>query len=196
MRVQEPQKPRAREYWRDIPGYGGEYQASTEGRIRRRKPNGSGWDMVEIRENESGRKPGSTVWLRQPDGDWREHGLLRIIAMTWYPEAFRPELDVMHRNGLHADNSARNVLIVERGERMRRQALGWNRRAVYHVDARHGGKILEIYPTASAAAEATGLTPTCVIRHCRGKHKQRRDGTTFRYAARPERKKVQRRGNP
>ena len=33
-------EPTPREYWREIPGFGGLYQASSEGRIRRMMPDG------------------------------------------------------------------------------------------------------------------------------------------------------------
>ena len=177
----EEREPRPTEYWRDVPGYGGEFQASTEGRVRRRTPEG-GWTQLRINENTGGRKVYYTVWLKTPEGKWRERSLLRVIAMTWWPEKYRADLDVVHRNGLHADNSAYNVLFVSRADRMRRQCLGRNRRAVFHIDTRQGGKILDIYPSVAAAAKAVGLTGSTVCQHCRGIHTVRPDGTTFRYA--------------
>ena len=180
-RAETGMPPRAREYWRDVPGYDGEYQASTEGRVRHRTPAG-GWEQVEINDNESGRRRYYSVWLKAPGGRWREHPVLRIVAMTWYPEKVRPGLDVVHRNGLHADNSAYNVAIMTRAERMRLQCSGHTRRAVLHVDARHGGRIIDIYPSLTAAAQAVGLSISGVWRHCAGMSRLRRDGTTFRWA--------------
>ena len=178
-RRKEPEmEPRPREYWRDIPGYDGKYQASTEGRVRRRKKNGQGWEQVRINEFESRRS--ATVYLTPEGGKRKECMLLRIVAMTWWPEKYRPELQVIHKNGLHSDNSAYNCEFVNRADRMRKTCAGIKRRAVYHIGP--NGEILDVYPSGVAAGRAHGLSNTAVCMHCKGQCGPRWDGTTFRYA--------------
>ena len=172
------ERPRPREYWRPVPGYDGMYQCSTEGRIRR-DVNGN-WEIIQPLENASGRKAYYTVWMKRPDGEWEEKSLLRIVARTWYPDRMRPGLDVMHLNGLHSDNSAYNIRFVSRAERMRIQTAGHTRRATVRLD--ETGKVINVYASMQAAADATGWCYATIRRHCHGGCKRLLpDRTTFRF---------------
>lgn len=171
------QKPR--EFWRPVPGYGGKYQCSTEGRVRRILPDGR-VKPVTAYENRKG--PGRsciTVTLRDSDGKAHDYALLRVVALTWYPEKLQPGLQVIPRNGLHADCSAWNIKIVTPAERCRIQAAGRTRRAVRHIGP--NGQLLELYPSMSAAARAAGISVSMVQWCCTGKRNRRRDGSTYRF---------------
>lgn len=179
-------EPRPREYWRSVPGYDGQYQCSTEGRIRRKV--NENWEIVQPMENQGGRKSYYTIWMKRPDGEWEEKSLLRIVAGTWYPDKMKSDLDVIHRNGLHSDNSAYNIKFVSRADRMRIQTAGHTRRATVRVD--HTGKVIAIYASMQAAADATGWNYATIRRHCHGSvQRLLPDNTTFRFSEMPGRKR-------
>ena len=187
----EEREPRPREYWRDIPGWDGKYQASTEGRVRKMLPDGSK-KMVTV-YTRSGNRPKNTVVLRDGMGGTCEKALLRIVAETWYPDLMTPDMQVIPRNGLHADCSAYNVRIVTPAERCRIQAAGKTRRAVMHMGPY--GQLLGLYPSMAAAARETGLSVSAVRLHCIGKSRCRADdGTTYRFADKAEQRKRRGRG--
>lgn len=159
-----PKMPRPPEQWRDVPGYDGRYQASTEGNMRRRLPNGR---MVPVRvyDNRGYRKIYHTVKLTRPDGCRQERPLLRVIAETWYPDQIQGRR-VVHLNGLHSDNSATNVMLMTKEALMRRIGGKTNRKAVIHY---RRGKIVEVYPSIVAACNATGYCTHTIVKRCSGK---------------------------
>ena len=167
----EPPRP---EYWRDIPGYEGKYQASTEGRIRRLHKDGSKQVLKQFVNGSNGKQ--RTVNLYKDDGQAGPANVLRLVALTWYPEQARDSCAV-HRNGLHSDNSVYNIMFLDKVELGKRFG-DVRRKAVCMLD--RSGEVLEIFPSVTAASLATGLARVTIVRHCR--HLGTRplpDGITF-----------------
>ena len=156
--------PRPPERWRDIPGYEGKYQASTEGRIRRIYADGSKLVLKQYERNGTNGKQ-HTVNLYSLDGKQRPSTVLRLVALTWMPEQARTGA-VVHRNGLHSDNSVRNIAILTPKELGTRFG-GVRRKAVCMVDQH--GKVLEIYPSVTAASLDVKVARDTIVRHCEKK---------------------------
>ena len=155
-----PEPPRA-EHWRDIPGYSGKYQASTEGRIRRVYANGRKLVLKAYERNGTNGKQ-HTVNLYRLDGKQVPSTVLRLVALTWMPERAKTG-SVVHRNGLHSDNSIRNIAILT-PEEVGRRFGGVRRKAVCMVNRE--GAVLEIYQSVTAASKATGIARDTIVRHC------------------------------
>lgn len=169
--------PKRPEEWRDIPGYEGIYQASSEGRIRRlyktREPR-----VLKQYQNENMGHRQYIVNLYGPGGP-RQMTVLRLVAMAWFPRRVEGRC-VVHRNGLHSDNRPTNVLIMDDAGLGARYGRMARRKGVCRVDA--AGEIVEVYASMAAASAATGLACQTIRRHCEGqKVKPRPDGTTFRW---------------
>ena len=106
------------ERWRDIPGYEGVYEASTEGRIRTRMGKTTSnarfakrvWKQRILRQktyfNKKGRADARVnLWK---DGVNKTMLVSRLVAMTWV-DGYLPELTVNHRDGNHLNNKADNL---------------------------------------------------------------------------------------
>lgn len=151
------------EIWRDIPGYGGLYQASSEGRIRRLMPSGERRVVKIVPDRGTSRK--QYVVNMYVNGRRYQRTVLRLVALAFYREKVDGMM-VAHRNGLHADNSLRNVQLLTPTEIGNRYA-GHRRRAVCQLDST--GQVVEIYPTMREACEVTGLAKQTIMRHCNHK---------------------------
>ena len=151
----------APERWRDVPGFGGWYQASTEGRIRKRL-DGGGWRMVKIVTGRgySGRTHVVNLYL---DGHNTQTTVQRVVAMTFCPDKMKDDAVVIHRNGCHSDNSLRNLKIITKGQSCKVRHIS-RRRPVMKVN--QDGEPIELYPTIAAACRASGLSKKTIYRHC------------------------------
>ena len=178
MRNRATQQRQAAEVWRDVPGYGGLYQASSEGRVRKRLE-GGGWRMVKIVDGRGygGRHQVVNLYM---DGHNVQTTVLRVVAMAFYPERMIGDAVAVHRNGLHTDNSLRNLMILSNRENGLRRNIS-RRRAVCMIDS--GGEPREIYPSIRAACRATGLAVKTIYRHCNQlPTRPLPDGVTFEWA--------------
>ena len=158
------QEPERTERWREIPELGGKYQASTEGRIRRmyksREPR-----VLKIITNRGSCKNQHVVNITHPDGTQRQYTVLRLVAMAFYPGMTEGK-NVVHRNGLHSDNTPQNVLIINQSITGQRCGSLGRRKGVCLVNG--AGEIMAVYPSVMAASAATGISRETVRKHCNG----------------------------
>lgn len=114
--------------WRDIPGYEGHYQASSDGRIKsleRRGPKSGRqlWERI-LRASTSESHPHPCVVVYAPDGSHRTVTVHRLVAFTFLGPP-PPNHEVCHGDGDPANNNVEN--------------LRWGTRAENIYDAvRHG----------------------------------------------------------
>lgn len=106
------------ENWKDIPGYEGLYQASTEGRIRTcegkitasaRFPTRVWKQRImkqKIHKNKKGRADARVCLWK--DGKEKTHLVSRLVAKTWC-DGYSEGLTVNHKNGQPLDNRAENL---------------------------------------------------------------------------------------
>lgn len=172
----------ANERWRDVPGFDGKYQASTEGRVRQVYPDGS-YRVL----NPFFHKTGSTikritvpyvVRMKEPNGHRTERSVLSIIAKTWLKAP--PGKIAYHKNGITTENDVWNIGFMSRQELGHRFGAASNERCCCKV---RGDTVLEYYRSAKAAAAANYICYDSVLMRCNGKVKApiHADGTTFRW---------------
>lgn len=162
------------ERWRDIPGFDGKYQASTDGRIRRTYKKTPPRILVPYRHHS---RKTHVVKLTYPDGRSVLRSVIWIMGKTFYqlPDG----AVVIHKNGLHTDCTVGNIEICSRKEVGRRFGRLSSSRPVAKVDP--DGKVVEFYPSARAAGRANHMSYQTVLDRCNGKVKRpfALDGTTY-----------------
>lgn len=163
------------EDWRDIPGYGGAYQISPRGEVRSWRWRGNRFAkeprllaQYKRKANRPTPRPIRFVKLTTPDGKSKDWPVLRLMVLTWYggcPEGKVP----YHKNGVLADNSLNNIGFITRRELGKKTGAKAKRVAVKKVDPE--GEVVEIYPSARAAAKANHMSYQTVLDRCHGKVK-------------------------
>lgn len=162
----------APEHWKDVPGFGGRYQVSTMGRARRIYPKSGVVRMkkpyLRQRREKSANRKAYMIKMTYPDGRAVERQLLRVVAETFcdIPDGML----VVHRNGLHSDNSLNNVAFVSRkGIGHTYGRLCGRRRPVCKINK--DGHVVEIYNSARAAGKANHMSYQSVMDRCNNKIK-------------------------
>lgn len=152
--------------WRAIPGYGGVYEASFDGRIRRVwKTRGVTPKVMHQKE----RRGVMSVRLTDAAGRRKEERVHVLVALTWLGE--KPAgMCVYHKNGVRTDNSADNLVYLTRSESGRRSGGMASRRAVLKLDV--DGEVLAVYPSARAAARVEPFSYQSIMNRCNGKIKK------------------------
>lgn len=99
------------ERWKDIPGYDGKYQASTEGNIRRTLKSGQFRSMTPYHKKMKGSQ--RLVVKLTKDGKAKEEIVLSLIARTFLgpvPDGAVP----YHKNGMQSENHINNIAYIHR----------------------------------------------------------------------------------
>lgn len=171
-------------FWRDIPGFNGKYQASRNGDIRRRFASGKVRDMAQFKR--SGPKKEKILRDRlyvklSLDGKSKDVPVLKIMACTWKgnpPKGYVP----YHINRIVTDNRADNIGFISRRE-LGKMTGGTTRRrkTVFKVDKE--GNEVEVYRSAREAAKHNNMSYQTVLDRCNGKAKNEYalDGYTYRF---------------
>lgn len=142
----------APEIWRDIPGYDGRYQASTEGRIRRIWPVSGKTTVCKAYKRERRKKTNSNAWrvhISLPDGRRVERTVISLVAETFCGST--PGRRAVHRNGMSADNSLANIALMTTSQIGKAFGAQAKRRPVVKID--ESGEIIACYPSARIAAK-------------------------------------------
>ena len=152
--------------WRDVPGFDGKYQASTDGVIRRR--DGEQWRTVCPHTRATGEnRRVMKIWLRGGDGKLHDWSVLSVVAMTWAPPP--PGYLVVHRNDLFTENSIENIRYVKAEALPGLYANRARRRGVCKLD--ENGKMVKLYANAQQAAKAEYISYDTLLRQLNGKCK-------------------------
>ena len=163
------------EVWRDVPGYEGKYQVSSEGRVRRLLEDG----RIQMKTPYAIAK-GSHSAFRiglWDGGKVKWFYVLRLVAMAFLPAKTLEGKYVVHRNGLHSDNSLYNIRVMS-PDRCGTRHGGNLRKAVCMVNK--DGDVLEIFPSVSAASIATRHRRETIANRCNQPgFKPLKDGISF-----------------
>lgn len=172
------------DWWRDIPGYDGKYQANRLGEIRRTFPSGVVRGMTPYRK--SGQQHQKILRSRlfvklTKDGHSKEVPLLQIMAATWHGETPKGKVPY-HINDIVTDNRAANIGFIDRRSLGQKTGhMSGKRKTVFKVN--QNGEDVEVYRSAREAARANHMSYQTVLDRCNGKVKNpyALDGYTYRF---------------
>lgn len=171
------------ERWRDIPGYDGWYQISTEGRVRSYRAYGPGNRLEEPRElhprlRNTSHGPYLVVALKVDAKTQRTHTMTRLMAETWLKN-LPPDYIILLKNGNPADVSLSNMVVstrAEQRERARAAMAARNRKPyckklpVVKIDLTL--EVVDAYPSARQAALDTTINRGTIQLYCNHKTKK------------------------
>ena len=116
------------EEWKDIPGYEGLYQASTQGRIRTCEGKVTSnsrfshrvWKQRILKQKCAANSKGRydcrvELWKEKTHKTWL---VSRLIALTWC-DGYKEGYTVNHKNGNMLDNRSENLEWLSRGNNIR-----------------------------------------------------------------------------
>lgn len=172
-----------REIWRDIPGYNGAYQVSTEGSVCKILPGGERMAVKSyVRANRTGKGSSNAVlWvnLTYPDGRRVERAVLRLVAETFL--GITEDQFAVHRNGRRSDVSVRNIKVMSCTEMGRTYGGTYTRRPVVKIDDQ--GEIVACYASAGAAARENYVSRKTVLDRCNRRIRKEfaLDGYSYRW---------------
>lgn len=171
-----------KEEWKDIPGYDGWYQISTEGRVRSyRKGKGhknSRWEDPKVMSPElwRNRKSGSTclrIKLTSPNGKRINRYMTTLMADTWIGPR-KPGYSVCTKNNNPADVRLSNLCIMKTSDITRLKIKGpksfCKKLPVIKID--RSLEVVDAYPSARQAALAAGFDRVTISRYCNREFKQ------------------------
>ena len=160
--MQSRRRRKIEDLWRPIPGFGGMYEASFDGRIRKVK----GMKQGEKKQFLKGKV--FCVRLAVSKTKTKEQRVHVLVARAWLGE--KPQgLCIYHKNGVRTDNFANNLAYVSRSVIGKKTGALASKRAVLKLD--EYGKVLEVFPSARAAAKVEPLSFQAIIDRCNGKVK-------------------------
>ena len=174
--------------WRKIQGYGGAYEVSVMGEVRTYRYRGQRFLKTPRLMQQYTKKPRGKarrsgrcyVKLTDENGKAKEVPMLKIMVETWCGGG-PPEKVPYHKNGDLTDHCLNNIGFTTREALGKMTGAKAKRRPVAKIDQR--GEIVEVYPSARAAARANNMSYQTVIDRCHGKVKQpyALDGHTYKY---------------
>lgn len=178
-------------WWRNVCGYGGKYQVSRHGEVRRVYKSGLVRDMSAY--TKSGKQFRSRLFVKlTKDGRSKEEPLLQIVAAAWRGPT-PPGKVPYHINGNVTDNRADNIGFIDRQTLGKRTgSMADTRSIVFMVD--RDGNAVEVYRSAREAAKANFISYQAVLDRCHNKVKNpyALNGYTFHFEEKPHRKKAKR----
>lgn len=159
------------ERWRDVPGFNGLYQASTEGRIRRCWPKRGRYTMCTPytkKAHKSANSKALRVKMKTPDGKWVERPVLKIVAATFFnvPDG----MVAVHINGCREDNAINNIALMPHKQIGVKYGVRSCRRPVIKIGP--DGEVLEAYKSAREAGRQNYLSYQAVMDRCNRKRKR------------------------
>ena len=153
------------EKWKDIPGYDGIYEASSDGRIRTCAGKTTSnakypvrvWKQRELKQkiypNNKGRSDARVnLWKDGKEKTWL---VSRLVALTWC-EGYAPDLTVNHKDGNPLNNKAENLEWITLEDNIRHgHETGLYRKTQIPVVVVNGADIT-MYQSLAEASRALG----------------------------------------
>lgn len=154
------------EKWRDIPGYGGEYQASTEGNVRKvYLQSGKTRILKPYMRERCGRtrkQRALKVRLMDKAGHRVERTVISIVAQTFMD--VHEGMVAAHRNGLQEDNCVNNIVLLSRKALGKKYGAQSKRRPVVKITP--DGECVEFYSSARHAARENNYSYQAIMDRC------------------------------
>ena len=175
------------ETWKDIPGYNGKYQCDREGNFRRVYKSGKTRPIIPYRKN--GTRNKIVVHLTDDNGKTSQRLVIGIMAITFLGPA-PPGCVPYHKNGALTENHINNIAYIKRKELGKITGQKSRRKPVAKIN--DSGNIVEVYPSARAAARDNFMSYQTVIDRCNGKVKSAFAPDGFAYAWEDDEKSIAR----
>lgn len=175
------------ETWKDIPGYNGKYQCDREGNFRRVYKSGKTRPIRPYRKN--GTRNKIVVHLTDDNGKTSQMLVIGIMAITFLGPA-PPGCVPHHKNGALTENHINNIAYINRKELGKITGQKSRRKPVAKIN--DSGNIVEVYPSARAAARDNFMSYQTVIDRCNGKVKSAFAPDGFAYAWEDDEKSIAR----
>ena len=175
------------ETWKDIPGYNGKYQCDREGNFRRVYKSGKTRPIRPYRKN--GMRNKIVVHLTDDNGKTSQRLVIGIMAITFLGPA-PPGCVPYHKNGALTENHINNIAYINRKELGKITGQKSRRKPVAKIN--DSGNIVEVYPSARAAARDNFMSYQTVIDRCNGKVKSAFAPDGFAYAWEDDEKSIAR----
>lgn len=175
------------ETWKDIPGYNGKYQCDREGNFRRVYKSGKTRPIIPYRKN--GTRNKIVVHLTDDNGKTSQRLVIGIMAITFLGPA-PPGCVPYHKNGALTENHINNIAYINRKELGKITGQKSRRKPVAKIN--DSGNIVEVYPSARAAARDNFMSYQTVIDRCNGKVKSAFAPDGFAYAWEDDEKSIAR----
>lgn len=166
--------------WRPIPGYGGKYEASFFGQIRRiykTKP-----PKLLSQYEKCGERQGSRnlfVKLTKNGETGKEMNVAQMVYVT-HIGAIPTGFVVVHKNGSFVDNCANNLILMSKVELGRKYGIRSKKKSVIKMSG--DGEVVGVYYSAREAARKNYMSYQTVIDRCNGAVKKSVAPDGFDYA--------------
>lgn len=154
-----------REIWRDVPGYEGLYQVSTDGNVRRFWKKAEPTVMALCIKRPARGSVYHKIRLTGADHKRCEFKVAHLVY-----RAFKGDIPngmvIVHKNGDLLDDSVNNLAAMKRSAAGR--AFGGNnsiRKPVARLNTQY--EIVNVYPSARKAAKAVGLSYQSILDYCK-----------------------------
>lgn len=154
------------ETWKDIPGYNGKYQCDREGNFRRVYKSGKTRPIRPYRKN--GTRNKMVIHLTDDNGKTSEKLAIGIVALTFLGPA-PPGCVPYHKNGALTENHINNIAYISRNELGKMTGRTSRSKSVAKIN--ESGEIVEVYPSARAAARENFMSYQTIIDRCNRKVK-------------------------
>ena len=152
--------------WKDIPGYEGKYQASSDGSIRRLRKSGAKILTPYLKPN---RRGSDRFYVHLSiNGETKEYTVIRLICDTFLGGVPNGKIPV-HINGMQTDNAACNIEFIsvyEAGKRYGREARSM---PVKKLDS--DGNEVDVYRSARECARENHMSYQTILDRCNHKYK-------------------------
>lgn len=155
--------------WKDIKGFGGKYQVSYCGEVRRVYPSGKTRLMSPYKKTSEKNKKilrnRLFVHLTDDTGKRREVPILKIVSEAFLPPP-KPGQVPYHLNGIVTDNWASNIGYIGKKELGKKTGHISRAQAVVRIDK--NGEMVDFYRSAREAAKHCFIAHQAIATRCNG----------------------------
>lgn len=155
--------------WKDIPGYGGRYQARMDGQVSRKYKNGKRKIFSQYTRKPAHGSKRYYVKLTDPETrKAKDEPVHQIVLKTFVgpcPEGCIP----IHKNGIPEDNFLTNLCYMSKAAVGKKVGGKSKRKPVAKIDS--SGEIVAFYSSAREAGRENHMSYQTIIDRCNGKCK-------------------------
>jgi hypothetical protein len=176
--------------WKDIQGYGGKYQVSYSGQIRRVYKSGKTKILAQFKKSGKAREIyGDRLLVHLTDDNGKDHILLvhQIVAKHFLGKPKQGQVPY-HVNGCIMDNWASNLEYIDKRKLGELTGASSRRQPVIKLDSL--GETVDCYSSAREAGKQNFMSYQIIMDRCNGKCKKAFAPDGFEYAWEEKQKSI------